>query len=428
VKDGGLSRRKRKFRLWRPVLRPRPGRRLPAELRAGKVGRLAASLALGVRDPGFAILLQRIDESPVLLGNCVRPFFRGPETFEAMRAAIAGARKDVLLESYIFKDDATGRSLLESLKAAVARGVNVRVLADAFGSVATRREFWKEMREGGIEVRLFNPLFPHLLLQPFRDHRKILVVDGVTAFTGGMNIGDEYGSSRPLSGGGGPWRDTHVQIDGPAAWAMAIVFTEAWHAAGGSAIMLDSLEPQAGGVPVLVLDSRPLRGTGEMASSLAAIVAAARERIWITNAYFAPKWRAVEALGAAAARGVDVRLLLPGSSDVPLVRHAGHGYYAELLRRGVRVFEYQRAILHAKTAVADDFLSLTGSSNLDFRSFHFNAECNVLVLDSETGRKFSDAFEADLQESSEITAGPWGHRTLLHRIGDSVARRLGPIL
>jgi len=422
-----VKQRRRRWRLWRPVLRPRSGRRLPRELRLGNVGRLAAALPEGLRDPGFATLLQRIDESPVLSGNRVRAFFRGPETFEAMRAAIDGARSDILLESYIFKDDATGRSLLESLASAVARGVSVRVLADAFGSIATRREFWKEMRARGIEVRLFNPLFPHLWLQPFRDHRKILVVDCVTAFTGGMNIGDEYGSSLAPSRGG-PWRDTHVRLDGPAAWAMAIVFTEAWHAAGGSPVALDSLEPETGGVPMLVLDSRPFRGTGEMASSLAAVVAAARERIWVTNAYFAPRWRAIEALGAAARRGVDVRILLPGRSDVPLVRHAGHGFYTALLRRGVRVFEYQRAILHAKTAVADDFLSLTGSSNLDFRSFHFNAECNVLMLDSETGRMFSDAFEADLKDSTEITPELWARRSFLHRAGDAIARRLGPIL
>jgi len=390
------------------------------------VRRLAAELPGGLRDPGFSILLRRIDESPILEGNRVQAFFRGPETFAAMASAIDRAARSVLLESYIFKDDATGRSLLEALARAVERGVQVKVLADAFGSIATRRQFWNEMRDRGIAVRLFNPLFPQLFLQPFRDHRKILVIDEETAFTGGMNIGDEYGSS--LSAHGGPWRDTHVQMDGPAAWAMAIVFTEAWNAAGGSPISLDSLEPQTGGVPIMVLDSRPFRGTGEMASSLAAIVAAAKSKIWITNAYFAPRRRAVDALGAAALRGVDVRILLPGKSDVPIVRHAGHGHYAGLLQRGVRVFEYQPAILHAKTAVADDFLTLTGSSNLDFRSFHFNAECNVVMLDSDMGRVFSDAFEADLKNAVEITRDAWSRRNFLHVVGDRLARSLGPLL
>ncbi len=418
--------RLRKRRLWRPFLRPAAGRKLPPELRADAVGSLAAALPDGLRDPGFQILLRRIDQSPLLEGNRVRACFRGPETFEAMRAAIDAARAEVLVESYIFKDDATGRSLLETFVRAVDRGVRVCVLADAFGSIATRRAFWNEMRSRGVEVRLFNPLFPHLLTQPFRDHRKILVVDCATGFTGGMNIGDEYGSG--LSAHGGPWRDTHVKVDGPAAWAMATVFTEAWIAAGGSPIELRSLAPEEGGVPVLVLDSRPGRGHGETASALAAIVAAARKRLWITNAYFAPRRRAVRVLGDAARRGVDVRILLPGRSDVPLVRHAGHGYYAALLRRGVRVFEYQAAVLHAKTLVADDFLSVAGSTNLDFRSFHFNAECNLVMLDRETTRAFSEAFEADLAQSAEITPALWARRSLLHRMYDAFARGLGPFL
>jgi cardiolipin synthase A/B len=420
--------RKLRQRLWRPILRPRPGRRLPPELEFGPVQELAAGLPDGVRDPDFSILLRRIDESPILEGNRVRAFFRGAETFDAMRAAIDGAREEVLVESYIFKDDDTGRSLLDALARAVERGATVRVLADAFGSTATRREFWKEMRHRGIEVRLFHPLFPHILMQPFRDHRKILVVDGQTAFTGGMNIGDEYGSSVKPSGGKGPWRDTHVRMDGPAAWGMAIVFTEAWHAAGGSRVEIAPLAPQSGGVPILILDSRPFRGTGEMASSLAALVAAARRRLWITNAYFAPRFRAIELLGSAARRGVDVRLLLPGRSDVQLVRHAGHGYYAALLEQGVRIFEYQSAVLHAKSVVVDDFATVVGSSNLDFRSFHFNAECNVVVLDEATAGTFTRSFEEDLANSVEIVPDLWKRRPFLHRVGDTLARALGPIL
>src|SRR6185295_18605130 len=149
----------RKPRLWRPILRPVAGRKLPPELRPEAVGAIAGALPGGLRDPGFAVLLRRIDQSPVLEGNRVRPCFGGPETFQAMRAAIDAARAEVLVESYIFKDDATGRGLLETLARAVDRGVRVRVLADAFGSIATRRAFWKEMRARGIEVRLFNPLF-----------------------------------------------------------------------------------------------------------------------------------------------------------------------------------------------------------------------------------------------------------------------------
>jgi len=414
-------------RRWRPILRPRAGRAIPKELEPENVWRLAAALPEGASDPGFGVLLRRIDQAPIVEGNRVEVFFRGEEAFAAMHASIEAAREQVLVESYIWKDDETGRRFREVLGRAAARGVAVCVLADAWGSFATRSGFWRGMRERGIEVRLFHPLFPHLFFQPFRDHRKILVVDRRVAFTGGMNIADEYGSSR--GGGRGPWRDTHALVEGPAAWEMAIVFSEAWGHAGAAPLELPALEPSAGGgAAVLVLDSRPGRGHGETASVLSAIAGAARRRIWITNAYFAPRRRAIRILGEAVRRGVEVRLLLPGRTDVPLVRHAGHGHYAELLGSGVRVFEYQAAVLHAKTLVVDDLVSLVGSTNLDFRSFHFNAECNLVILDRGAAGTFAAAFEEDLSRAVEIRGASWARRPLLHKIGDALARRLGPLL
>jgi len=425
--DAEARRSLRRRRRWLPLLFPRAGRRLPKELRPEGVARLARALAEGVRDAGFADLLHRIDQGPILGGNQFEAFFQGDRAFASMCRAIDAAKSEVLLESYILKDDATGRGFLGALASARARGVDVRVLADFFGSYATSRGFWQEMRRRGIEVRLFNPLFPHFFLQPFRDHRKILVVDRRVAFTGGMNIGDEYGSARGSHRG--PWRDTHVRVEGATAWDMATVFSEAWTRAGGSPIALAPLEAgPAAPVSILTLDSRPGRGHGETASALSAIVAASRRRLWLTNAYFAPRFRAVLALGEAASRGVDVRLLLPGRTDVRLVRHAGHGYYRDLLRLGVRVYEYGAAILHAKSLVADDFVSAVGSTNLDFRSFHFNAECNLVILDEEVGRTFASAFEEDLTRSREITAAGWRGRAPLHALGDSAARLLAPAL
>jgi cardiolipin synthase A/B len=412
---------------WLPRLHPREGRRLPPELRPENVGRLAAACPEGVRDPAFADLLHRIDQGPILAGNRVELFVRGEEAFASMCQAIGQARSEVLVESYILKDDATGHAFAGRLAEAASRGASVKVLADFFGSSATRTRFWAAMRRRGIDVRLFNPLFPHLFLQPFRDHRKILVVDRRIAFTGGMNIADEYGSAR---GGSrrGPWRDTQARVEGPTAWEMAVVFSEAWRRSGGSITLEPLVGPHEDGVPILTLDARPGRGHGETAATLAAIVAAARRRVWITNAYFAPRMRAVEQLGKAVERGVDVRLLLPGESDVPLVRHAGHGYYRRLLGLGIRVFEYRAAILHAKTLVADDHVSMVGSTNLDFRSFHFNAECNLVFLDDEVGRNFAETFEEDLTRAEEITAARWRKRRPLHALGDASARLLAPIL
>ena len=404
---------------------------MPLELRAENVGHLVSSFEGGLRDPELEPLLKKIDEGPIHRGNRVEVFTDGDSAFESKRRAIESAESEVLLESYILRDDATGRDFLEALAAAVSRDVAVKVLADAFGSLSTGTAYWREMKRRGIEVHLFHPFLPFPWFQPFRDHRKILVIDRRIAFTGGMNLGEEYGSARRRRRGKPhTWRDTDVRVEGSAAWEMALVFSEAWTRAGGSQLELGPLETQAEvpGARILVLDSRPGRGHRESAAVLSAIVAAARESVWITNAYFAPRRVALEVMGNAAKRGVDVRLLLPGKSDLPLVRHAGHGYFNDLLRHGVRLFEYQGAILHAKSLVADGFATVVGSSNLDFRSFHFNAESNVVMLDTSVGRTMSDAFESDMAESIEITATEWKGRSLLHKLGDGVARRFYPIL
>ena len=412
---------------WRPVLRPRPLRKLPPELRPDRVVRLAETLEGDHRGPAFLALLQRIDHSPLHASEAVRPYFRGEAAFASMLDAIEAAREEVLVESYILRDDFTGRELVEALGRARARGVVVRVLADALGSSATHAAFWAAMGGRGIDVRLFHRLLPHLWAQAFRDHRKILVVDRRVAFTGGMNIGDDYGSSRHARGG--IWRDTHVRVEGTVAWEMAVVFAEGWTHAGGDPFDIAPREDGGkGDARILVLDSRPGRGHAESASVLAAIVGAARESVWITNSYFAPMRSAMEALTRAARRGVDVRLLLPGLSDVPLIRHAGHGYFDELLAQGVKVFEYQGAVLHAKTLVADAFVSIVGSSNLDFRSFRFNAECNLVILEEATAVAMAQAFRDDVARARAMSREGWSQRGGLHRLGDSLARVLSPVL
>jgi cardiolipin synthase len=410
-----------------PDLRPRPGRKLPEELRPENVGRLAEALAEGVCDVKFERLVHRINTGPLHAGNQVKIYFNGDEKFASVAQAIEGATREILLETYILKDDATGHELAERLGRAVVRGVKVRVLADAFGSWMMSRAFWRRLQYLGIEARWFHPIWSNLWDHFIRDHRKIIVIDGRVCFTGGMNVGNEYGSSRLAKGG--LWRDTHARIEGPTAWEMALVFKEGWRRAGGEPFPISSFSAlDDHGAKTLVLDSRPGRGFAETASVLAAIVGASRKRLWVTNSYFAPRRNALEVLGRAAQRGVDVRLLLPGISDIPLVRHAGHGSFSPLLASGVRIFEYQPAILHAKTLVADDYVTVVGSSNLDFRSFHFNAECNVLILDDETGRRMVHAFETDLDRSIEIRRDQWRKRSLPHRIGDSLARCLSPLL
>lgn len=411
-----------------PSISPFPKRRLPRHLHARRVGRLAESLPGGVQDPGLVDLLQRIDGSPSLGGNRAEVFFDGKLAFPAMLDAMRAAQREILFEFFIVRNDETGKLFQEELQAAAARGVTVRVLADGLGAPFTPSRFWREMEEKGIKVQLFHPPYVLPWRHLHRDHRKILVIDREIAFIGGMNIGAEYGSPDPQKRS---WRDTHARITGPAAWDLAVVFTEEWCYTGGPPCDIGPLPAEAATAPgarILIFDSRPGRGHGEWAAALAAISGAARRTLWITNAYFAPSLGVVRMLGRAARRGVDVRLLLSGNTDQPIVRAAGRSFYRVLLERGVRIFEYQATVLHAKTLVADSFVSVIGSSNLDARSFRFNSECNAVILDPVTAAVMERAYQNDLAQAAEILPHAWRRRPFGHRMLDGMARMLAPVL
>ena len=411
------------------VLRPIAGRRLVRELRPKHVGRLAAQFPAGVHDPRFAGLLQRIDTGQFHNDNAVRVFFRGTETFDAMIAAAIDAARERSPGRVLHLQGRRDGPLSSWRRsgARVGRGVKVRVLADAFGSIATRpasgRRCAPAESRSGSSIRSFRTSAAAVPRPPQDPRRRRQV-----GFTGGMNIGDEYGSSRSAARPG-PWRDTHVRVEGPAAWGMAIVFYRGL-ARGrrqpDRARAARRRRPAASRsscstrVPVAATAKSPRRSPPSRrprAGGSGSPTPTSR-----------PGGAPSSVLGEAAGRGVDVRFLLPGRSDVPLVRHAGHGYYAALLDRGVRIFEYQPAVLHAKTLVADDFVSLAGSSNLDFRSFHFNAECNLVMLDDAIGATLARAFERDVRHADEVDLETWRRRPLLHRIGDEIAERLSPVL
>lgn len=420
----------RAVRRLRPLLR----HALPRALHADRAWAYARTLSRGVRDPAFRALVQQIDGSPWHGLAEIDVYEDGAETFDAIIAAIDAAASEVLLETYILRDDRIGERLRRAMAHAVERGVQVRVLADALGSQGTSRAYWRALQAAGILVRLFHPWWHSPLHAWRRDHRKIIVVDRTVAFAGGMNIGEEYGStSRPRHMA---FRDSFARLTGAVVPELASVFAEGWERAGGAPIpgvqpvtrtisrdLLPDDQPA-----VLILDGRPGRGQPESIAVLASLVGAARERLWITTPYFAPPDGGLFILIDAAQRGVDVRLLLPGRTDVPLLRHAAHGAYARLLRGGVRVFEYAPCILHAKTMVCDGHLAVIGSANLDFRSLWFNAECNLMLSDDATARTMEQHFEADLARSAEITLGDWQSRGTWHRLGDTIARGLRVLL
>jgi cardiolipin synthase len=372
-------------------------------------------------------LIEEISEEPLYPNNDVELLLDGPETHGAMLDAIASARRHVHFETYIFADDEVGTRFAEALAAKAREGVAVRVIYDAIGSRDSEAEFFARMEQAGVEVLGFNPPDPTEDRGTFdidtRDHRKLLIVDGRVAFTGGINVDRNYARPSQATGGGtqpAGWRDTHIRVSGPAAQGFERLFVRLWEELDGP-LEEPPYEPPAGALNEGDTRVRVLAGVGGnedvspiwVAYQAAAEVAA--ERIWITQSYFAPDDVLTESIRDAAARGVDVRILVAGFSDSELLLNASRSYYSGLLQAGVQIFESQENILHAKTMVVDGYWSTVGSSNLDYLSFLHNHEANAVILDAGFAEQLEDVFLADLQNAVQIELERWRQRSLWQR-------------
>jgi cardiolipin synthase A/B len=342
--------------------------------------------------------------APLVHDNAVRLLEDGAENYPAWLSAIAGARDSVHFECYIVHDDAVGRRLADALIAAALRGVRVRLIYDWLGAVGkTGARFWRRLREGGVEVRCFNP--PRFD-EPFgwfaRDHRKSIVVDGHIAFVTGLCIGRMWEGSPEK--GLEPWRDTGVEIRGPAVAEITRAFAEAWAACGEPLPEEERSRPAppaAGEIALRVVAATS--GTAGLYRLDPLVAALARNTLWLTDAYYAGTPSYVQALGAAARDGVDVRLLVPGrGSDIALMQAISRAGYRPLLEAGVRVFEWNGPMLHAKTAVADARWSRVGSTNLNPASWLGNWELDVVVEDEGFGRAMEAMYVDDLANATEI--------------------------
>ncbi len=353
-------------------------------------------------------------------GNRVRLLQDGPEIYPAMLELIASASRWIHFENYIIRHDATGQRFAEALIERARCGVAVRVLYDWLGSVGTRRGFWERLRRAGVEVRCFNP--PRLLKvfgNVSRDHRKLLVVDGVRAVPGGFCIGDEWAGdpARRIP----PWRETGVLIEGPAAQALDRAFASVWGAAGAPLPEAELVADSAprGDASIRVVMGEP--GRERAYRVLEYLAAGCRERLWVTDAYLVPPPRLFQVLIETARDGVDVRLLVPGASDVPVVRNLSRIGYRELIRAGVRIFEWDGPMLHAKTMVADGFWSRIGTSNLNASSLLGNWELDVVVEDPVLAQEMERQFRRDLGASLEVLTRP-------RRLPPAIARVTPPVL
>ncbi|MCV2360597.1 phospholipase D-like domain-containing protein [Paucibacter sp. TC2R-5] len=375
-------------------------------------------------------LEEAITGSPLSAGNSVQLLQDGPATYRAMFAAILAAQDHINMETYILDDDEVGQRFAQALIAKQAEGVQVNLLHDSAGTMATPSAFFERLSAAGIQVLEFNPLNPIDALGSNgewalnqRDHRKLLVVDGRIAFLGGINISSVYSGGSFKSGSravkkanaktGLAWRDTDLQLQGPVVADLQRLFMASWAAQNGPALAGKKYFPALpamGREVVRAIGSSPDEPFSLIYATLLSAIASAETTVHLSNAYFVPDPQLLKALSDAAERGVDVKLILPGQTDSWLVLQAGHASYAPLLRAGVKIFERQGAIMHAKTASIDGVWSSIGSTNLDWRSFLHNQELNAVVLGADFGGQMRKQFDRDLLASTQISWALWQQR------------------
>ncbi len=370
------------------------------------------------------------DPTAVCGGNRVRLFHSGPDFFRNQLDAIAAAKRFVHAEMYIFASDRTGWTMAEALAAAARRGVRVRVLYDGIGSWDTDVALFDHLDRHGVELAEYHPVRFRLPRAAWNDrnHRKVVVIDGTVAWCGGANWANEY--VRPIDAGG--WRDAAARVEGPLVEGFNAVFSHTWREVhDGRCPSSDGLAPENSPIPWVPAQGDctahgPVlaRGiwTGEnlprrsLVREYHHVARVAARYVWIANAYFVPGARLRRRLAGAVRAGVDVRVMVPASPDVAVIYWATRRYFRWMLRQGIRIYEWQGAMLHAKTAVADDAWCIVGSSNLDPRSRFRNAEADLVVYDRDAARNVRAALEADLETCREVELSEWERRPWWHRI------------
>lgn len=375
-------------------------------------------------------LANRIGRRFPTCGNEVHLLVDVNQTYQALEDAIEGATHHVHLLYYIYNQDKTGRRFRDLLVKKVKEGVHVRLLTDGVGSFGLPT-YMVPLTQAGGQFAEFLPVgtFSRHWHPNLRNHRKITVIDGKEAFTGGVNIGDEY-TGRKLKVGA--WRDSHLRILGPAVNHLQEVFADDWHFATGEDLISeqwyhDYHEP-VGDSTVQIIASGPDTETQPIQRIFFTAVTSAAQRVYLTTPYFVPDQAMLVALETAALRGVDVRLLLPSKSDMKLVLHAGRSYYDQLLANGVKIYEYQPGILHAKSMVVDDGWATVGSANMDVRSFRLNFEINAAIYGPEFASGLAEVFERDLAQAREITMDDMDNKGMPTRMAESLARVMSPVL
>jgi cardiolipin synthase len=364
---------------------------------------------------------------PIIEGNHVETLLNGDQIFPAMLAAIRGAQKSITFETYIYWSESIGKEFSDALAERARAGVKVHLMLDFIGSMKMEDAAIERMRAAGVQLQRYHkPAWWKLARLNNRTHRKLLIVDGTTGFTGGVGIADQW---RGHAQDARHWRDTHFRVEGPVVGQMQAVFTDNWTKATGvvldGALYFPPLQPR-GSMPAQMFSSSPTGGSASMQLMYLMAITAARQSIDLSASYFVPDELAIRALVAAAKRGVKVRIITPGTKiDAEVVRQASRERWEEMLEAGIQIAEYQPSMYHVKALIVDALMVSVGSTNFDNRSFSINDEANLNVLDPDFARAQVDVFEDDWRRSRPITLAAWRNRPLTEKLGSEIFSLFG---
>ena len=380
----------------------------------------------------LAVMLQKVLSSPLTRRNKLKLLINGEEKFPEVLEAIRNAKQHIHIQYYIFAQDNIGEQIEELLIKKATEGVRVRFIYDDFGSPNIKKSIEDRMRKAGIEIYPFQKVMFYLLANRlnYRNHRKTLIIDGQTAFTGGINVCDKYinnGTQKLF------WRDTHLRIDGPCVFYLQYLFLTDWKFCCNEELELDEFQFPAPAAHkedsfLQVAASGPESKQPSVLFSLLQSIFLAKKEILITTPYFIPGDSILEALKIAALSGLSVKLLVPGKCDSKLVNAASKSYYEDLLCAGVEVYLYKKGFVHAKTLVADSNLSIIGTANMDYRSFELNFETNVLLYDRPFAEELRSVFYKDLEEAEKIDKEEWCKRSAAEQLPERLARLFSHVM
>ncbi|WP_307311575.1 cardiolipin synthase [Neobacillus driksii] len=376
-------------------------------------------------------LAQKLGNSPISFDTATKVLTNGEETFHHILEQLNKARHHIHIEYYIVRDDRIGQEIKEILINKAAQGVKVRFLYDAVGSWKLSKKYINDLKNAGIETVCFGPVKLPFLNNKFnfRNHRKIIVIDGMIGFVGGLNIGDEYLGRNDTYGF---WRDTHLMLRGEAVRSLQLIFLQDWYyMTNHSFLTAEYLSPQIdeknhGGVQLIA--GGPDNEWSVIKNIFFSMITSAKESVWIASPYFIPDEDIFSALKVAALSGIDVRLLVPNRPDKRIVFHASRSYFPELLEAGVKVYEYERGFMHSKIVIVDHELASIGTSNMDMRSFHLNFEVNAFLFRTKSTQKLVAEYINDLEYAKQLDLISFRKRHIGLRLIESTARLLSPLL